>query len=424
MLTSRERLNQTLNHEEPEQLVVDMGATSVTGINANALARLRDALGLEKKKIKIHEPLQLLGQVEEDMRQALHLDVVEVTSNYNIFGFSNEGRKPWTMQSGLEVDVPLEFNTTVDEKGRTYIYPQGDMSVPPSGMMPKGGFFFDNITRGNVEFDEDTDSAREDFGKDYTVLNDKQLRFLEKQCDDYYRNTGYGLAYSGNLAALGDFAIVPGPSVKHPKGIRDLPSFMMAHSICPNYIHEVFEMHTEAALANAKLIHEACGDKIQVMCVSGTDFGTQNGPFMSLDTYREFYKPCYQKINGWIHENTKWKTFFHSCGAISTFLQDFYESGIDILNPVQLSAKGMDGKELKEKWGDKFVFWGGGVDTQNTLPFKKPEDVYQEVSERIALFAKGGGYVFNTTHNIQGQVSAENLLAMFEAIRDYNNGKK
>ena len=150
MLTSRERLNQTLNHEEPEQLVVDMGATSVSGINANALARLRDALGLEKKKIKIHEPLQLLGQVEEDVRQALHLDVVEVTGNYNIFGFCNEGRKPWTMQSGLEVDVPLEFNTTVDEKGRTYIYPQGDMSVPPSGMMPKGGFFFDNITRGNI----------------------------------------------------------------------------------------------------------------------------------------------------------------------------------------------------------------------------------------------------------------------------------
>ena len=287
MLTSRERLNQTLNHEEPEQLVVDMGATSVSGINANALARLRDALGLEKKKIKIHEPLQLLGQVEEDVRQALHLDVVEVTGNYNIFGFCNEGRKPWTMQSGLEVDVPLEFNTTVDEKGRTYIYPQGDMSVPPSGMMPKGGFFFDNITRGNIEFDEDTDSAREDFGKDYTVLNDKQLRFLEKQCDDYYNNTGYGIAYSGNLAALGDFAIVPGPSVKHPKGIRDLPGFMMAHSICPDYIHEVFEMHTEAALANAKLIYEACGDKIQVMCVSGTDFGTQNGPFMSLDTYRE-----------------------------------------------------------------------------------------------------------------------------------------
>ena len=140
---------------------------------------------------------------------------------------------------------------------------------------------------------------------------------------------------------------------------------------------------------------------------------------MSLDSYREFYKPYYQKINGWIHEHTNWKTFYHTCGAISTFLQDFYESGIDILNPVQLSAKGMDGKTLKQEWGDKFVFWGGGVDTQNTLPFGTPEEVYKEVSERIELFAKGGGFVFNTTHNIQSATNAENILAMFQAINDY-----
>lgn len=107
-----------------------------------------------------------------------------------------------------------------------------------------------------------------------------------------------------------------------------------------------------------------------------------------------------------------------------TFLQDFYETGIDILNPVQLSAKGMDGKVLKEQWGDKFVFWGGGVDTQRTLPFGTPEEVYNEVSERLELFSKGGGFVFNTTHNIQSQITAENILAMFKAIEDFKNKKK
>ena len=116
MSTSRERLRQTLHHIEPDQVVVDMGSTPITGINANALDRLRKALNLENRKVKINEPLQLLGEVEEDVRQALHLDVVDVTSNYNMFGFSNAGRKPWTMQSGLEVEVPLDFNTTVDEK--------------------------------------------------------------------------------------------------------------------------------------------------------------------------------------------------------------------------------------------------------------------------------------------------------------------
>jgi hypothetical protein len=118
MSTSRGRLNQTLNHIEPDRVVMDLGATPITGINANALARLRDALHLEKRKVKISEPLQLLGEVEEDVRQALQIDCVEVSNGYNMFGFSNAGRKPWTMQTGLEVDVPADFNTTVDENGR------------------------------------------------------------------------------------------------------------------------------------------------------------------------------------------------------------------------------------------------------------------------------------------------------------------
>lgn len=424
MSTSRERLSQTLNHQEPDQVVVDMGATSITGINANALAGLRERLKLETKRVKINEPLQLLGEVEEDVRKALHLDCVDISPNTNMFGFSNAGRKPFKMQCGLEVDVPADFNTTTDQKGRTYLYPQGDLSVKPSGMMPQGGFFFDNITRGTIEFDEDTTGARLHFKDDYAVLNDEQLRVIEERCNYYYNNTEYGMIYSGALASIGDFAIIPGPNVKEPMGIRDLPDFMMAHNICPEYIHELFEMHTEYALKNAALIKQACGDKIQAVYVSGTDFGTQNGPFISLDTYREFYKPYYKKVTAWIHENTKWKTFFHSCGAISAFLQDFYEAGVDILNPVQLSAEGMDGKMLKEKWGDKFVFWGGGVDTQKTLPFGTPEEVYKEVTDRLTLFSKGGGYVFNTVHNIQGNTSVENILAMFRAIEDFKNKKK
>lgn len=144
MATSRERFIQTLNHIEPEKVVVDMGSTAVTGIHANALHQLRRALNLEEKTVKVGEPLQLLGEVEEDVRQALDLDIVGVSTGMNLFGFSNKGRKPWTLESGLRVDVPTDFNTTVDEQGRHYLYPQGDLSVPPSGMLPKDGFFFQN----------------------------------------------------------------------------------------------------------------------------------------------------------------------------------------------------------------------------------------------------------------------------------------
>ena len=142
MITSRERLGQTLNHEEPDQVVMDLGATAISGIHANALARLRAELGLEKRRVKICEPLQLLGEVEEDLRQKLKVDCVDVSSGYNMFGFSNEGRKLWKLQNGLEVEVPTDFNTTVADDGRTYLYPQGDMCVPPAAMMPKRRLLF------------------------------------------------------------------------------------------------------------------------------------------------------------------------------------------------------------------------------------------------------------------------------------------
>lgn len=419
-MTSRERFIKTLNHEEPDKVVVDLGSTAITGINANALDKLRKALKLEERRIKISEPLQLLGMVEEDVREALHLDIVDITNNYTMFGFENKNWKPWTLQSGLPVEVPGDFNTTVGKNGETYLYPQGDLSVPPSAVMPKDGFFFDNIERGSIPFDEDTTGAREHFKDDYGLLTDEQLRHIEDRCNHFYHNTGYGMIGGGALAGFGDFAIIPGPNVKNPTGIRSLPDFMMAHKLCPDYIHELFEMQLEVGLENAKRFFQAVGNKIQAIIISGTDFGTQNGPFMSLDSYREFYKPYHKKINDWIHQNTNWKTFYHSCGAVMEFLPDFYEAGVDILNPVQLSAAGMDGRVLKEQWGEKFTFWGGGVDTQKTFPFGTPEEVYAQVSERLALFSKGGGFVFNPIHNIQGQTSAENMLAMFQAIDDFN----
>lgn len=421
-LTSRERLQLTLEHKDPGKVVVDLGSNSVTGINANALARLRKKMGLEEKTIKIHEPLQLLGQVEEDLRQALHLDVVGVSTGKTLFGFfNNEGWKPWKMQSGLDVLVPEKFNTTVDERGRTYLYPQGDTSVPPSGMMPKGGFFFDNITRGHIDYDDDdTPSGRADYCDDFGVYTDEELRRLEENVNYWYNNSEYGIMGDGALAGFGDFAVVPGPFHKNPKGIRDLAQYMMAHYTFPEYIHEIYEMQLEISLKNAELYFQAVGDKVQAVYVSGTDFGCQTGPYVSPDTYREFYKPYHKKINDWIHTNTKCKTFYHCCGSTVAFMQDFYEAGIDILNPVQCSAAGMDPRMLKEQWGDKFTFWGGGIDTQKTLPFGTPEEVYNEAMERLEIFSKGGGYVFNPIHNIQTQISAENVMAFFKAVEDFN----
>jgi len=153
--------------------------------------------------------------------------------------------------------------------------------------------------------------------------------------------------------------------------------------------------------------------------LTGTDFGTQNGPFISPKTYRDLYQPFHKEINNWIHQNTKWKTFIHSCGSVVRLIPDFIESSFDILNPVQTSAAGMAPEVLKSQFGDQIVFWGGGIDTQQTLPFGTPDEIRAQVKERMRIFGKGGGFVFNGIHNIQAGVPQDNLVALFEAVAEY-----
>ena len=212
---------------------------------------------------------------------------------------------------------------------------------------------------------------------------------------------------------MGDAAFLPGASLPEPKGIRSVEEWMIAHKLRTEYVYRVNEMHAESALKSLRVLHEAVGDDIDAIFLSGTDFGTQNSAFIAHEDFCALYKPFYKKINAWIHANTKWKIMYHSCGSIVDFLDDFTEIGVDILNPVQCSAKGMEPVFLKEKYGDKFVFWGGGVDTQKTLPFGTPEECRKQSRERIDIFSKNGGYVFNTIHNIQANTPVENILAIF-----------
>jgi uroporphyrinogen-III decarboxylase len=155
-----------------------------------------------------------------------------------------------------------------------------------------------------------------------------------------------------------------------------------------------------------------------VLFVTGTDFGTQRGPFISPKAYRTLYQPFHRRINDWVHANTTWKTFIHSCGSVMALIPDFLDAGFDIMNPVQCSAVNMDPHELKRHFGERVTFWGGGVDTQQTLPNGAPDAVRAQVAERIRIFGPGGGYVFNTIHNVQPQTPVENLLAMYEAVRE------
>ncbi|HNR34222.1 MAG TPA: uroporphyrinogen decarboxylase family protein, partial [Candidatus Hydrogenedentes bacterium] len=185
-----------------------------------------------------------------------------------------------------------------------------------------------------------------------------------------------------------------------------------------DYVYEVFERQCAIALENLARLAAALGDTVQAAFVTGTDFGTQQGLFIARETYRDLYRPFHRAINDFIHSRTNWKSFIHSCGSVVELIPDFIEAGFDILNPVQCSAAGMDARTLKREYGKDLVFWGGGVDTQKTMPFGSPEQVYKEVRERIAIFNEGGGFVFNAVHNLQATLPEENILAMEQAVRD------
>ncbi len=219
---------------------------------------------------------------------------------------------------------------------------------------------------------------------------------------------------------LGDIALVPAPFMKHPKGIRDVTEWYVSTATRQDLIHQIFSREIDIALENLERIRQAVGDTVDVAMICGTDFGTQTSTFCSAETFQSLYAPYYKRANDWIHGNTRWRTFKHSCGAVEPFMPLFADAGFDIINPVQCSAAGMDPQTLKDRHGERLVFWGGGVDTQKTLPFGTPAEVRGEVLERCRIFSKGGGFVFNAIHNVQAKTPVENVVAMIDAVHEFN----
>jgi hypothetical protein len=406
----------TLNHQQPDRVCVDFGATAVTGMAVSVVAKLRARLlGEQNYRVRVIEPYQMLGEIDDKLRDALGIDVMSVPAPKNMFGFANTDWKPFTLFDGTEVLVPGAFNVTRDEKRNLLIYPEGDMSVPPSGRMPEGGHFFDAIPRQQEIVEDRLDPA--DNLEEFAPLTEADL--------DHYA-AGAGAAVNrekGSVVgtpgtAFGDIALVPALWRKQTRGIRDIEEWYVATAARRDYVYKVFEGQCAIALQNLERLINRLGDRVQVAFVTGTDFGTQTGLFISRKSYRDLYMPFHKEITGFIHKHSSWKTFIHSCGCVADLIPDFIEAGFDVLNPVQTSTAGMEPERLKKLYGKDLVFWGGGVDTQRTLPYGTPAQVEEEVRERMRIFGDGGGFVFNAVHNIQANVPVENVEAMFRALKE------
>jgi hypothetical protein len=420
-VTSLDRFKTTLNHRQPDRVSVDFGATGVTGIHVSVVHRLRQRLlGDPDWRVKVIDPYSMLGEVDEALRAALGVDVVGVAGRKSAFGTEAKDWKIFRLFDGTECLVPGRFNVTPAPDGGWHLYPEGDTSVPPSGHMPKGGYFFDAIIR-QQPLDEDKLDPKDNI-EEFTLLDDPDLAHYRAEKDRLEAGPPSGVILMIPGAAFGDVAFIPGTGLKHPKGIRDVTEWYISLNDRREFVRKVFERQCEIALVNIETLIALLGDFVQAAFITGTDFGTQRGPFIAIETYRNLFKPFHQKVNQLIHRRSRWKTFIHSCGAVYDFLPDFIEAGFDILNPVQCSAAQMDPRRLKREFGKELVFWGGGADTQQTLAFGTPDMVYREARERIGIFNDGGGFVFDAIHNIQGNTPIENVEAIFRAVRDGASG--
>jgi len=403
-MNSRERVIASIEHREPDRIPIDLGGSIMTGIMAQALARVRPYLGLEPRPPRVYEVFQMLGEVEPDMVERVGIDVLPVEPEAMFFGLKRRNYKAWNLFDGTPVRVPGQFN--VEDAGDALIlHEEGNPAKPPVGRMPKDGYYFDQI--GDQELHTDfSPPPLAEMEKTYlTPLDSRKLEFIASEAER--------LRPTRKALLLGDWFDFG------PAGVGNMPDWLCLLASEPEYVERLFTLKTEGDLARLAQLKKHIGDNIDIFGVDGADYGTQRAEMFSVEMFEQFYLPYYRAVIGWVRANTSWKTWKHTCGAARRFIPYFIDAGLDCLNPVQCSAAGMDPIGLKHDFGRYITFWGGGVDTQNTLPFGTPDQVYAEVATRIRIFAPGGGFVFNPIHNIQAKTPPENLDALFRAVRDH-----
>ncbi len=415
MMTGKERVQTVLSHREADRIALDLGATPVTGIHVKMIAGLRQHYGLDNRPVKVIEPFQMLGEVDDELAAIWNIDVVGVGGKTDMFGHQQidftEMQMPW----GQTVLLPQSFRMKRD-KGNIYVFPQGDTTYSPTAVMPEGGYFFDAIERTPVT-EMDAALNIEDNLEEFKVMADADLLYWQERLTKA-RATGRAVIANIGGTGFGDIALVPGLNLKNPKGIRAIADWYISTVTRSDFIREIFDRQADIALQNLEKVNQIAGDCIDILFVCGTDFGTQGSQFCSPETLTELYGQAYRKINDWVHRNTGWKTFKHSCGAIAPLMEAFIDCGFDIINPVQINAAGMDPYYLKKSFGDRISFWGGGIDTQRVLQLGTPDQVRYQVHQLCEIFGAGGGFVFNTIHNVQANVPIENAIALMDTLCD------
>jgi hypothetical protein len=405
MMTSRERVRAVLKHQVPDRVPIDLASNRMTGIQCWAYKSLRKALGLPDCRPRVFDLMQMLAEVDTDVIEAIGADVLPVYIDGMLpFELAPERWQPLTLFDGTEVLVPGDLRIYEDSNGDWLIRQDQKADGKIRGRMPKGGSYFDYEGDNNVP-DEiaypDLDTWTSPW--QIPVLSEAVLDSVEKRAKLLHETTDKALFLNyfrgGMIQAF------------------NVPTWLVSLVDNPTWATEYHRRQAEWHSKNLAKLLDRVAPYVEVVGISGNDWGTQKGEMFSPATFAEMYTPYVSQINQVAHDYGK-PTWFHCCGSIRRFLPEFVKMGVDCLNPVQTTAANMDAQELKNEFGTDFVFWGGGINTQQTLPFGTTEDVRRETAERVRIFGAGGGFVFNPVHNIQKDCSGENLLAMYRTVME------
>lgn len=379
-MSSRQRVLAALNHKEADRLPIDLGATIVSSITKAAYLSLRQHLGMPPEQPAMLDYVQQLPYLDEALLERFGVDFrlvqLPAATAPNVQLFEEGDRYAFVDRWGAKLHMPKE-----------------------------GGLYFDFV---DFPIQEISMEALERYDWPCPDPQEYHLR-LGKQARELFERTDYALVGS---------AVIGGGIFEQPARTAGMENFLMALVAEPRWADAMMERITEIYIESCNRYLDEVGPYIQVFTY-WDDVCTQDGWLIRPDLYRRMVKPKQRRLVEAIRKKTEARIFYHGCGAVFDLIPDLIDAGFDILNPVQVSARGMDTRRLKQEYGKDIVFWGGGVDTQWVLPFGKPEEVAAEVRRRIDDLAPGGGFVFAAVHNIQAYVPPENVVAAFETALEY-----
>jgi uroporphyrinogen decarboxylase len=404
-MNSRERILAAINHQQPDRVPIDLGGSTVTGISAVAYSNLKKLLGIETPT-RVFDVVQQLASVDMEIIDLFGVDALDIN---RITAETGEWYEV-ELADGTRVEFPSWYRPerlpdgswqTTDEEGRVL------------SRMPVGATCFDQtFFPYQSGYPENFDRLEEALKKISWVVHSHSSNLdageLRERLIRLREETGKALVISGGvkLLELGFFA-------------RRMDNFLTDLLVDREKLCGMLDRLVEMHLAGLEKKINALGDIVDVIRF-GDDLGMKTGPFMDLDTFREVFKPRYRILCNYVKKNSSMKIFLHSCGSIRQFIPDLIEVGFDILNPVQTNSRGMDPEELKREFGKDIVFWGGGVDTTSIINRGTPDEIRRDVLRRCEIFSKDGGFVFAPVHNILSEVPPQNIVAAYNAVREFN----